>query len=101
MNVSGLIDQLTQQGVHVWTDDGKLKIQSPKGVITTELQSELVARKAEILEYLLQSEVAVASPGSTPTQGLSLSTIGRLIGGYGSGESFTPPVIDPTVMAQN
>jgi TubC N-terminal docking domain len=80
MNVSGLIDQLTQQGVQVWADDGKLKIQSPKGVMTSELQSELVARKAEILEFLLQknSPTETCLPGH---QGLSLQTIGRLIGG--------------------
>lgn len=33
-------------------------------------------------------------------QGLSLQTIGRLIGGYGKAESFNPPVIDPKLMAQ-
>lgn len=101
MNVSGLIDQLTEKGVQVWADDnGKLKIQSPKGVMTSELQSQLVARKAEILEFLLnKSDVPPATCG-TGTQGLSLPTLGRLIGGYGKGESFTPPVIDPIVMAQ-
>ncbi|PSR19690.1 non-ribosomal peptide synthase [filamentous cyanobacterium CCP3] len=100
MNVSGLIDQLTQQGVQVWTDDdGKLKIQSPKGVLTSELQSELVARKAEILEFLLQknSPTETCLPGH---QGLSLQTIGRLIGGYGRGETFNSPIINPSVMAQ-
>jgi hypothetical protein len=100
MNVSGLIKQLNQQGVQVWADDGKLKIQSPKGVMTSELQSELVARKAEILEFLLQQEGIPAATCLATPQGLSLQTIGRLVGGYGSGESFTPPVIDPTVMAQ-
>lgn len=100
MNVSGLIDQLTQQGVQVWADDdGKLKIQSPKGVMTSELQSELVARKAEILEFLLQKNVGSAE-SCMAGQGLSLQTIGRLIGGYGRGESFNPPIIDPTVMAK-
>jgi hypothetical protein len=101
MNVSGLIDQLTQQGVQVWADDdGKLKIQSPKGVMTSELQSELVARKAEILDFLLQKNGNLSETCQAGQQGLSLQTIGRLIGGYGRGESFNAPIIDPTVMAQ-
>lgn len=101
MNVSGLIDQLTQQGVQVWADDdGKLKIQSPKGVMTSELQSELVARKAEILEFLLQKNGSISEICQAGQQGLSLQTIGRLIGGYGRGESFNTPIIDPTLMAQ-
>ncbi|NEQ43495.1 MAG: non-ribosomal peptide synthase [Leptolyngbya sp. SIOISBB] len=101
MNVSGLIDQLTEQGVQVWADDnGKLKIQSPKGVMTSELQSELVARKAEILEFLLNPSPPSSNTCGSANHGLSMLTLGRLIGGYGRGESFTPPVIDPTVMAQ-
>lgn len=101
MNVSGLLEQLTQQGVQVWADDnGKLKIQSPKGVMTTELQSELVTRKAEILEFLLQKDAPQADEWVSDSLPISLQTIGRLVGGYGRGESFTPPVIDPVIMAQ-
>lgn len=101
VNVSGLIDQLTQQGVQIWADDaGKLKIQSPKGVMTREIQSKLAARKAEILEFLLQKTTTPAETCTVGQHGLSLQTIGRLIGGYGRGESFTPPTIEPTAMAQ-
>lgn len=99
--VSGLIDQLTQQGVQIWADDaGKLKIQSPKGVMTRAMQSELVARKADILEFLLQKTATPTETCTIGKHGLSLQTIGRLIGGYGRGENFSPPTVDPAVMAQ-
>ncbi|MEM9220514.1 MAG: hypothetical protein AAGD25_40110 [Cyanobacteria bacterium P01_F01_bin.150] len=98
MNVTNLMDELTQKGIKIWADDGKLKINSPKGLMTADLQSELTVRKAEILEFLLNQETVV--PETCTAAGLSLQTIGRLIGGYGTAESFSPPVIDPTVMAQ-
>lgn len=99
--VSGLLDQLTQRGIQIWADDaGKLKIQSPKGMLTREIQSELAARKAEILEFLLQKTVASAETCTIGKHGLSLQTIGRLIGGYGRGENFHPPTVDPAIMAQ-
>ncbi|MEO1399838.1 MAG: hypothetical protein AAFV72_01130 [Cyanobacteria bacterium J06635_1] len=97
MNVTNLMDQLTQKGIKVWADDGKLKINVPKGLMTPDLQSELTAHKAEILEFLVQQ---TAAPPTCAAAGLSLQTIGRLIGGYGTTESFNPPVIDPTVMAK-
>lgn len=101
MSASSLIEQLTQKGVKIWSDDGKLKIHSPKGILTAELQSEIASRKAEILSFLeRQQHEPAPSDCTTSFQGLSLQTIGRLIGGYGSEETFTPPVIDPNIMAR-
>lgn len=45
------MEQLADQGIKVWADDGKLKINSPKGLMTAQLQSELASNKAEILEF--------------------------------------------------
>jgi hypothetical protein len=113
MNVADLVTHLHQQGVQLWADQDKLKIDSPKGVLTTQLQADLVAHKIEILALLRQDQESTCN---TPAN-LSLHTIGRLIGGFcehqapenfdrshasprSAAISFKPPVIDPTVMAK-
>lgn len=98
MNVSTLIHQLERKGIKVWADKNKLKIYAPKGVMTSEIQSELIAFKADILEYLLKKEhTAISKPS---TEDISLEAIGRLIGGFSTTEAFTSPIIDPKLMAQ-
>lgn len=99
MNVSELLENLNQQGVQLWADNDKLKVNSPKGLLTTELRTKLAEYKTEILEFLQKSN-ADDSDNSTDNQGLSLQTIGRLVGGYCRKIiGFIPPVIDPKVMA--
>jgi TubC N-terminal docking domain len=98
MNVSELLTNLTQQGVQLWADDDKLKINSPKGILTPEIKADIANYKTEILTFLRED---CDSCGDTAT-GLSLKTIGRLIGGYDtrSPSQFQPPIIDPQVMAK-
>lgn len=98
MNVAELLTNLTAQGVQFWVDDNKLKINSPKGILTPQLQADIVAHKTEILTFLQKSNDC---SGDTAT-GLSLNTIGRLIGGYSKKNtiSFKSPIIDPQVMAR-
>ncbi len=96
MNVSELVESLTQQGVQLSTAEGKLKINSPKGVLTPGLRTQLAEYKAEILMFL--QEIGKDETENDP-QNLSLRTIGRLIGGFGA-SGFTPPVINPQAMAQ-
>ncbi|RCJ29616.1 non-ribosomal peptide synthase [Nostoc minutum NIES-26] len=101
MNVSEIVENLTQQGVQLWADDGKLKINSPKGLLTPELRTELAERKTEILSFLQTSNETTSNRSASNTQDLSLQTIGRLIGGYcRKVTGFIPPVIEPKVMAQ-
>lgn len=100
MNVSSLIDQLDEKGIKVWANDGKLKLHAPKGTITAEVQAKLVAHKAELLEFLSQATEPSPQACTASFQGLSLQTIGRLIGGYIDVDSGHPPVIDPDTMAQ-
>ncbi|MFQ4140986.1 hypothetical protein [Chlorogloeopsis sp. ULAP02] len=102
MNTYELVENLTQKGVQIWVDNDKLNLRSPKGVITPEIQAELSAYKAEILAFLRDKDVAAKAASVPLSIGLSLQTIGRLIGGFvkQSNVEFKPPVIDPQVMAQ-
>lgn len=98
MSVSELLTNLNQKGVELWVDNDKLKINSPKGVLTQELKSDIAARKNEILVFLRENK---ESKQDTAT-GLSLQTIGRLIGGFcpQASAEFKSPIIEPGVMAK-
>lgn len=100
MHVAELLEGLTQQGVQLWIDQDKLRIHSPKGVMTPTLQSTLAERKTEILAFLRDTPPDDAKPSLD--QDLSLQTIGRLIGGFcnRNASGFIPPVIDPQAMAK-
>ncbi|MBF2019677.1 MAG: non-ribosomal peptide synthase [Hydrococcus sp. C42_A2020_068] len=100
MNVSELLNDLNQQGVQLWADNDKLKINSPKGLLTPEIRTKLAERKTEILAFLQQNNGTASDLCTSETQDLSLQTIGRLIGGYcRKVTGFIPPVIDPKIMA--
>ena len=98
MRVSELLTNLSQQGVQLWSDRDKLKINAPKGTLTPQLQADLAAYKTEIIAFLREND---DSDYQTDT-GLSLQTIGRLIGGFSPNYSllFKSPIIDPRVMAK-
>jgi hypothetical protein len=97
-NPSELLEQLTRQGIQVSANHDKLNIRSPKGAITPELHAELAARKAEILAWLQEVKTPCYNP---QVNGLSLSTIGGLIGGFNPNQGEEkPPIINPLVMAQ-
>ncbi len=98
MHVSELLTNLSQQGVQLWSDRDKLKINAPKGTLTPQIQADLAARKTEILGFLRESNDSACQTST----GLSLQTIGRLIGGFSpnSPQQFKSPIIDPKVMAK-
>ena len=101
MNVSELLENLNHQGVKLWVDNDKLKINSPKGLVTPEIRAKLAERKTEILAFLRKNEEPASNTSSDQTQDFSLQTIGRLIGGFGrKATGFIPPVIDPKAMAK-
>jgi TubC N-terminal docking domain len=98
MNTAELLGNLNQKGVQLWIDRDKLKINSPKGIITPELSSTLAARKQEILAFL-RAKSTFKNPTCKPFEdGLSLETIGNLI--KGSAVNSSPPTIDARSMAQ-
>lgn len=98
MKVAEFVENLNQQGVRLWTDSGKLKIHSPKGVIDSQLRQELANRKQEILRFLETDNLSVAPDNNQ----LSLQTIGRLIGGFcdRNRKGYKPPVVESQAMAQ-
>lgn len=97
MTLSQLIEQLNSQNIRVWADGDKLRLNAPKGRLSEQLKAEIASRKADILQYLgrLSGGGQTEQNSTTPT-GLSLRTIGQLIGGG----TEASPVIDPHVMAK-
>ena len=103
MNAAEILAKLTQQGVLFWSENSKLNIRSPKGVITPEIQIEIAKYKEDILALIQEMNVTNDYVHEPLMQGISLQTIGKLIGGF-SGESPTGyqiPVINPQFMAEN
>ncbi|MBW4554941.1 MAG: non-ribosomal peptide synthase [Trichormus sp. ATA11-4-KO1] len=104
MNASEIVTNLMEQGVNFWVDNDKLNIHSPKGIITPEVQANLMAYKTEILSFIREMNITETQvPTFLPlSQGLNLQTIGCLIGGFCGQKSkeYKPPVIDPKMMAQ-
>jgi TubC N-terminal docking domain len=96
MNVAGLLADLNQKNIQLWTDGDKLNIRCPKGVLTPDLKAELNEHKAKIITFLREVDPEATAPMEV---GLSLKTIGRLIGGS-AGQSCKQPIIDPIAMAQ-
>ncbi len=51
---SDFLSHLASQDIQVWAEGDRLRCNAPKGVLTSELRSELTARKQEMLAYLQQ-----------------------------------------------
>jgi TubC N-terminal docking domain len=102
MNVSEIVTNLNIQGVQFWADEGKLNVRSPKGVITPEIQAELSAQKAEILDYIQQVSISESQISRSDDDGLELQAVGRLIGGFSQTitADYRVPIIDAREMAQ-
>ncbi|MBD2770848.1 hypothetical protein [Iningainema tapete] len=102
MNTSEILATLTQQSVQIWVENDTLNIRSPKGILTPDIQAEIVAHKPEIMAFLRQSNVTISSHPPSPNHELSLQTIGRLIGEVGDqlNSECKQPIIDPKLMAQ-
>ncbi|MBE9038616.1 TubC N-terminal docking domain-related protein [aff. Roholtiella sp. LEGE 12411] len=103
MNPTEILTNLRQQGVHIWVENETLNIRSPKGVITPDVQAQLVAYKPEILALIQRDRNLGHGSSNVPiAQGLSLQTIGRLIGEKDNefNQEFKQPIIDPRLMAQ-
>ncbi|MEY3222488.1 MAG: hypothetical protein RLZZ203_1344, partial [Cyanobacteriota bacterium] len=100
MIAAEILAKLTQQGVLFWAENSKLNIRSPKGVITPEIQVEISTHKEDILALIQEMTVNNNYASEPLIQGISLQTIGKLIGGF-SGEAYQLPIINPQFMAEN
>src|SRR5205823_9108172 len=66
MTVAALLTYLHKQGVALWVEDERLRYSAPKGVLTPALRAELVEKKAEIIEFLQNSIVAMQPSPALP-----------------------------------
>ena len=52
MTVFELMSKLGAAGIKLWLEDGQLKFKAPKGALTKDLKSHLVAKKQDVIEFL-------------------------------------------------
>ncbi|HEY0733697.1 MAG TPA: amino acid adenylation domain-containing protein [Herpetosiphonaceae bacterium] len=77
MTVVALLSRLRKQEIRVWVDQGQLRYSAPPNTLTPELRAELIAQKAEIIEFLQtmprQQAAAPIVPRTTHDQHVPLS----------------------------
>ncbi|WP_324197043.1 non-ribosomal peptide synthetase [Nocardia cyriacigeorgica] len=56
MNVSELVTDLRQRGVHLWADGDQLRFRAPQGALTPEDKQRLVANKPAVLAHLADDQ---------------------------------------------
>ena len=93
MDTAQLVTELNSRGVRLWVDGDKLRLDAPKGCLTAKLKATIAKNKADIIKQL--RPISIAQSGTTAC-GLSLKTIGQLIGG----DASALPVIDPQAMSK-
>jgi len=57
-----LLTDLRKRDIKLWVEDGRLRLNAPKGTLTPELKLQLSDRKEEIIEFL---QAATTSAGET------------------------------------
>lgn len=58
-NIKSLIDKLNGLGIKLWTENGQLRYQAPKGAMTAEIVSELKENKEAIIKKLEAESASV------------------------------------------
>ena len=59
MSVAHVIAEIERLGIRLWLDDGQLRYQAPKNVLTAALRNQLVAQKPAIIAFLAQARQSV------------------------------------------
>ena len=54
---------LQKMDLRIWSEEGRLRVSAPPGVLTPQLRDELAARKAEILDFLRESRILNGDDG--------------------------------------
>jgi acyl carrier protein len=52
ISLEDYLAELAERDIKLWLDDGKLRVNAPQGALSPELQSELTARKQELVDFL-------------------------------------------------
>jgi alpha-ketoglutarate-dependent taurine dioxygenase len=65
-SLSELLADLAGKNIKIWADGGKLRCSGPDQFMTAELQSELGARKVELLAFLNQVNITEGSKRGAP-----------------------------------
>jgi thioesterase domain-containing protein/acyl carrier protein len=66
LNVFDFLAHLRGLDILVSADNGKLRINAPKGAVTSEIKAELTVRKEEILSVLSQADPILPEPIEAP-----------------------------------
>ena len=56
MNIAALLAKLNGRGIHVWADGERLRCNAPAGELTSDLRTELLQHKRDILAFLRSAE---------------------------------------------
>ena len=56
MNIAALLAELNGRGIHVWADGERLRCNAPAGELTSDLRTELLQHKRDILAFLRSAE---------------------------------------------
>jgi amino acid adenylation domain-containing protein len=69
MTIAQLLASLYSEGITVWVEETKLKYRAPQGALSNEIKSQLLARRAEIIEFLQASTMKPAAIPTAPRDG--------------------------------
>nr|MDJ0840479.1 amino acid adenylation domain-containing protein [Acidobacteriota bacterium] len=76
--ISDFVTRLTALGVKLWVEEAELKLRAPKGTLTSDLVTQLKARKAEILSFLSEQQQVRERQPIAPSERLGRDWDGRL-----------------------
>ncbi len=62
MSIAVYITQLFQRNIRISLENEKLKIDAPKGALTTQIKQELMENKQAIIEYLVEQKKIAQLP---------------------------------------
>jgi hypothetical protein len=60
MPIDQFITRIKEMGIRLWLDQGQLRYQAPKNVLTNDLRAELAARKHAIIASLVHASQSTA-----------------------------------------
>ncbi|MBD2502163.1 non-ribosomal peptide synthetase [Anabaena azotica] len=67
MNLVEFLSYLNSLDIKLWLEEDKLRYQSPKGAMTTEIKQEIAARKTEIITFFQKAKTSASSVESAIT----------------------------------